>query len=215
MAADALGQGAQRLVLGALNHVLGQHAWARDKLTQFAGRSVRIGLQTDKLPRLPFLPAPHIDARIGGQGLLEALPPSEQVIENPSVEMLLKPGLQALGDFSRNGPQGLLRHMKIEGDVLLAAALGEIASQARWDFEDDLSRVVGDVAARRTGRLVEDARLASQDGAQALKAQYDLLRQHREAPLAVREGLQALDERLASLSARLDALDRDLPRATR
>ena len=37
--------------------------------------------------------------------------------------------------------------VKIEGDVQLAAELGWLAENLRWDFEEDLSRVLGDVPA--------------------------------------------------------------------
>ena len=37
--------------------------------------------------------------------------------------------------------------VKIEGDVQLAAEIGWLAENLRWDFEEDLSRVVGDVPA--------------------------------------------------------------------
>jgi ubiquinone biosynthesis protein UbiJ len=37
--------------------------------------------------------------------------------------------------------------VKIEGDVQLAAELGWLADNLRWDVEEDLSRVIGDVPA--------------------------------------------------------------------
>ena len=37
--------------------------------------------------------------------------------------------------------------VKIEGDVQLAAEIGWLAENLRWDFEEDLSRVLGDAPA--------------------------------------------------------------------
>ena len=37
--------------------------------------------------------------------------------------------------------------VKIEGDVQLAAELGWLAENLRWDAEEDLSRVIGDIPA--------------------------------------------------------------------
>jgi len=60
--------------------------------------------------------------------------------------------------------------VKIEGDVQLAAELGWLAENLRWDFEEDLSRVVGDIpahamadAAKRVGQAVKSF-LASAPG---------------------------------------------------
>ena len=47
----------------------------------------------------------------------------------------------------------------VEGDPQLAAALNYIARNIRWDVEEDLSRVFGDIAAHRmveTGRKLDN-----------------------------------------------------------
>jgi ubiquinone biosynthesis protein UbiJ len=43
--------------------------------------------------------------------------------------------------------QGKAPAVKIEGDVMLAAELGWLADNLRWDIEEDLSRLFGDVPA--------------------------------------------------------------------
>ncbi len=214
MIADIIGQGTAKALLAVFNHILGQHQWARDKLGMHIGRSVLVGLDPENLPKLPFLPPPEIRAVISAEGfLLEAMHPvasqgtgAAPVFDKPSVEMRIKPSFEAMSTFRKEGPQGLLRHMKIEGDVLLAAALGEIASQARWDFEDDLSKVVGDIPARRFGRLVEDTKFAVQDGAQVLKGRADSARQRSGFPLLDRTALDSLDQKIDDLGRRLEGI---------
>jgi ubiquinone biosynthesis accessory factor UbiJ len=214
MIADKIGQGTVKALLAFFNHILSQHQWARDKLSMHVGRSVLVGLDTENLPKLPFLPPPEVRAVVGPDGLFLEAPPSGPGVgsasaalsEPPSVEMRIKPSFEAMTAFSKEGPQGLLRHMKIEGDVLLAAAIGEIASQARWDFEDDLSRVVGDIPARRIGRLVEDTKFAVQDGAQLFKGRVDTLRDRPGFPLLDRAALEALDRKIDELRHRLEAI---------
>jgi ubiquinone biosynthesis accessory factor UbiJ len=213
-----IGQGTTNALLAVFNHVLSQHQWARDKLGMHVGRTVLVGIETEKLPKLPFLPPPEILAVISADGLLLQAPlqPASQTTshpaqnEKPSVEMRIKPSFEAMSTFSKEGPQGLLRHMKIEGDVLLAAALGEIASQARWDFEDDLSKVVGDIPARRIGRMVEDTKFAVQDGTQVLKGRVDLARERPSFPLVDRKALEGLDQKIEDLGRRLEILSRPL-----
>jgi ubiquinone biosynthesis accessory factor UbiJ len=218
MIADFIGQGTAKALLAVFNHILSQHQWARDKLGMHVGRSILVGLETENLPKLPFLPPPEIRALISAEGLLREVPvlPSglasgqaaahPTALEKPSVEMRIKPSFEAMSTFGKEGPQGLLRHMKIEGDVLLAAALGEIASQARWDFEDDLSKVVGDIPARRIGRFVDDSKFAVQDGAQVLKGRTDLVRDRPSFPLLNRSALDSLDQKIEELGRRLDRL---------
>jgi ubiquinone biosynthesis protein UbiJ len=43
--------------------------------------------------------------------------------------------------------EGKAPQVKIDGDVQLAAELGWLADNLRWDIEEDLSRIVGDVPA--------------------------------------------------------------------
>jgi ubiquinone biosynthesis accessory factor UbiJ len=201
MFADLIGQSTTKALLAVFNRVLAQHQWARDKLGMHAGRTVLLGLDLQHLPKLPLLPPPEILVLVSKDGFLETA--SATNLDKPSVEMRVKPSFEAMSALGKEGPQGLLRHMKIEGDVLLAAALGEIASQARWDFEDDISKVLGDVPARRIGRLVEDSKFALQDGRQVAKGRFESLRGKPDFPLPDSAALAAMDRKLEELSRRV------------
>ena len=211
MIPELIGQGAHKALLAFFNHVLTQHQWARDKLRMHVGRSLIIGLESEKLPKLPFLPPPEIQAVVNAEGLLEVVARAKSggdplTIEKPSVEMRIKPSMEAFSAFTKEGPQGLLRHMRIEGDVLFAAALGEIASPARWDYEEDLSKVVGDIAAHRVGNFVQDTKLALQDGAQVARGRVQALRNTPDFPLPDQQALGQMDAKLKALGQRLEAL---------
>ena len=155
-----------------INHVLSQHQWARDKLMMHAGKTVRIGILFDsssvvnaplpqsvrtKLAELLKDAPTTVDAQIAADGTLIALPLlNAQELASaegapPAVTMLVKPSVDSLKGMMSAGASGLQPHLSIDGDVMLAAALGEIAQHARWDFEDDASFLVGDKAARRMG----------------------------------------------------------------
>jgi ubiquinone biosynthesis protein UbiJ len=47
--------------------------------------------------------------------------------------------------------------VRIEGDVQLAAEVNWLVDHVRWDLEEDLSRLLGDVAAHTVGELVRSA----------------------------------------------------------
>jgi ubiquinone biosynthesis protein UbiJ len=119
----------QRLVL-LLNHVLMQEKEAQDRLARKKGNVVHVrwGLF-------------GLDLLITPAGLLDRAPPSA------------KPDLlvSVAGDSPVEVLQSVLASkappVKIEGDVQLAAELGWLAENLRWDVEEDLSRVLGDIPA--------------------------------------------------------------------
>lgn len=172
LAPQALAGGvAARALHAALNRLLAHNPWARDRLRGHAGRIVEIGVDPSAreavLPPLRALAdafEPRMRATVADDGTLSALTlvPARAAAEDAAAEpaavtLLVRPSIDALFAGLREGPQGLARHLRIDGDVLLAGALGEIAAHARWDVEEDLSRVIGDAAAHRTGRMAREA----------------------------------------------------------
>ena len=126
----------QRLVL-FLNHVLMQEKEAQDRLARKKGSvlHIRWGLFA-------------LDLLITQAGLLDIAPPSA------------KPDL--LVAVASDSPVALIQSViagksppvKIEGDVQLAAELGWLAENVKWDFEEDLSRVLGDIPAHSLAQAI-------------------------------------------------------------
>lgn len=116
-------------VLSALNHVLGQADWARQRLQPFAGRVVRIGMA-------PFSFACAIDA--GGMLRSSAA--------NPDLDVVLPANAPLL---ALQGNDAVMKAARIDGPADLADALSFVLRNLRWDIEEDLSKLIGDVAARR------------------------------------------------------------------
>lgn len=195
-------------VLAALNHLLQQQGWARDKLRMFAGRRLRIGLDpASPLARL----APALHGRIGDDGFVRPTPasdPSGAAGEpRPDVTLLLKPSVAAVFDGLRGGPTELSRHLKVDGDVMLAATLGELAQHLRWDAEEDVSRVVGDIAARRLFAMLD--RIRERVGAAGARARIGASQYLTvEDPLLVTPAaMRTLSDGLSALARELDRLD--------
>lgn len=118
-------------LLAAINHLLGQAAWAREKLVPFAGHAAQI-----KLP--PFEAA----FLIGGDGFL-ANPAPEADLE-VSIALPAATPLLAL-----QGKEAVMRAARIEGSAEFAQTLAFVIRNLRWDAEEDLSGVFGDIAAHR------------------------------------------------------------------
>jgi ubiquinone biosynthesis accessory factor UbiJ len=122
-------EGQQRLVL-FLNHVLMQEKAAQDRLKRQKGRIVHVkwGLFA-------------IDLIVTAAGLVDRAPPGAK----PDLLLSLAPEspLAVVQAVWAGKPPPL----KIEGDVQLAADLGWLAENLRWDAEEDLSRLIGDAPA--------------------------------------------------------------------
>jgi ubiquinone biosynthesis protein UbiJ len=145
----------ERSALAALNHLLEQQPWAAERLRPFAGQAVEF--------RCP--PFPDLRLRITDNGLLDRA----RAETESALVVKLTPGalpfLLARGEAAR-------KRVEIEGSADLAGAVDYLFGHLSWDFEEDLSRVFGDIVAHR---------LAS--GGKALAAW------QRDAALRLAEGL--------------------------
>lgn len=119
----------------ALNHVLGQHPWARERLARFAGQTVLF-----RCPPFPDLAFGILDAGVLGESA--AAEPALTVSLAPSVlPLLLSP--KGLRD------EAALKQVGIEGSAELAETVRSLFAHLAWDVEEDLSKLFGDAAARR------------------------------------------------------------------
>ena len=131
----------------ALNHLLKSASWARERLRPAAGKVVRFELA-------PFTV---------GYTLLEtgevADAPAAAV---PDATFTLTPGiaLRMLG-----GDSNAWQKVAVSGDGALAREILYIAQNLKWDVEEDLSRVVGDVAAHRMVKAADQLRRWQRDSA--------------------------------------------------
>jgi len=207
LAAQARDRGLQA-VLAALEHLLRQQSWARDRLSAHSGRCIRVALD----PPVPASSAaPEFLAVIDQEGLLRAAPPGTAA----DATLLLRPSVDALASLLREGPQGLSAHLRVEGDVMLAATLGELAQHLRWDAEEDLSRVVGDVAAHRLVRLAgHGVEFLRELGRRAESAAGQFLGAPR-GPLAAGGHLDALRRDARALDQQVQALEGRVARLAR
>ncbi|MFO0232246.1 MAG: SCP2 domain-containing protein [Burkholderiales bacterium] len=189
--------------LSALNHVLRQQSWARDRLREHAGRSVRVVVES------PLGPV-SAGARIAEDGTLEIA-----AVDAPTVTLTLTPSVDALFGLLRDGPRGLTGALKVDGDVMVAAAVGEVAQHLRWDVEEDLSRVFGDRVAHRMGETVRDGvRQADDLRERAETGVRDfLVREDRQ--LVGRDEMRTLTDVLRELEAGIGRLESKLGRDAR
>jgi ubiquinone biosynthesis accessory factor UbiJ len=183
----------------ALNHLLGAEAWARDKLKPYAGQCVEF-----RAPPLPPLRLDILDTGLMGNAAQDAVP-------NLTVD--IRPG--ALPALLR-GEDALLREIGIEGNADLAATVQYLFRHLRWDVEEDLSRVFGDLLAHRMvgqGKLIagwgrEAAEKLAQNFAEywteerPLVARSADLHQFKSDVDSLRDDLARIEKRIAALAGK-------------
>jgi len=120
----------ERSALAALNHLLEQQPWAAERLRPFAGQAVEF--------RCP--PFPDLRFAITDNGLLDRA----QGETASALVVKLTPGtlpfLLARDETAR-------KRVEIEGSADLAGAVDYLFRHLSWDFEEDLSKVFGDIVA--------------------------------------------------------------------
>ena len=119
------------LALRVLNHLLASEDWARQRLQPFAGQTAQVSSGSLVLA-LVITPDGKFSA---GDKLATA---------TVSIALPADAPMRALTDRD-----GLMAAAQISGPADFAEALGFVFRNLRWDAEDDLSRLVGDIAARR------------------------------------------------------------------
>ena len=183
--------------IAGLNHLLADAPWARARLAPFAGRTAVFHVT-------PFVLSLGID---GDGCFTESATPEPDV----TLELPLASLPKAIG-----GTDALMADIRIGGNADFADALGFVLRKLRWDGEEALARVVGDIAAHRAvglargvvdwqrstaQRVVENlAEYFSEEQPMVVKhAALDALsRQTTE----LRDDLARLDKRLRKLEAR-------------
>lgn len=183
--------------IAALNHLLRQEGWPLRQLAPFAGR----------IARLEF-GALALDLAIARDGLFAAAP------AGCLPDMTVSLPASALGDLA-DGLPGVMASARIAGSADFAEALGQVLRHLRWDAEDDLARLVGDIAARR---LLIAARTASRwlaDSGRSLGAASAEYLLYEQPTLVARPTLAAHAADCAELARALDRLDARLDQLAR
>ncbi|HYG53788.1 MAG TPA: SCP2 sterol-binding domain-containing protein [Burkholderiales bacterium] len=169
-----------------LNHLLDADPRARERLAPFAGEVVE--LRVPVLPSL-FLSILETGRVAAGEG------PAALTIE-------VKPHF--LAELAR-GKEHALKAVEVSGNARLASEVMALARDLRWDAEEDLSRVVGDVAAHRIARTARGFAAWQVDIAGRLG---EALRDYLVDENPVLTGTADLEAFAASVRALRDAVER-------
>jgi ubiquinone biosynthesis protein UbiJ len=174
-------------VPAVINHLLVQEAWATRKLALHAGKVARIDTGVVAL-----------QLQVAADGLVEA------AAADAVADVTIRMKLSDLPLMMQNRERAF-SYVQVEGDAEFANAVSQVSQGVRWEAEDDLARLVGDIAARRLvagGRAVFDAAQATRRRLEENVAEYFL----EEQPLLVRP--QAVAEFSADVAELRDDVER-------
>jgi ubiquinone biosynthesis accessory factor UbiJ len=118
-------------VVAPVNHILRGESWALRRLAAFAGRTARIEI-------LPFSAA----FTVRDSGEIAAAAPAVEA----DLRIRLTPAAAAR---ILAGDDAAYDEVSVEGDGEFGQAVRFVVRNARWDVEEDLSRVLGDSLAHR------------------------------------------------------------------
>jgi len=170
----------------ALNHLLAAEPWARERLAPFAGETIE--LRGPPFPALHFVILPGGTLEAGGG--------------NPALTITLTP--EALLSLAR-GPEHFARTLEVAGDPRLAAEVSALARHLRWDVEEDLSKLFGDVAAHR---IADTGRALARWHADAARRLVDSLADYAVDEKRMLMARPEVDEFAAAVARLRDAVER-------
>ncbi|OWT75680.1 hypothetical protein CEY04_19220 [Achromobacter sp. HZ28] len=207
-----------RLLCSALNALLKREEWARDRLARHAGKTVRFSFGRMQL-------ALTVDVQGYADVADDAIVPDVTLTLDSgkfSLARLLGGEGKALARASaRERADAFADMTHISGDAGLAQVVAELAANLRWDVEDELALVVGDIPATRLTQGARSVTRGARDVAQRIGGNVAEYLSYEQGMLANRPvvegwrgdlarataGADALAARLARLEARLSRLD--------
>ena len=177
----------------ALNHLLEAEPWARARLAPFAGDTVEVRALPFPALRFVILPGGKLEA--GGA--------------DPALTVTVRP--EALFGLAR-GPEHFARALEVTGDPRLASEILALAHHLRWDVEEDLSKIVGDVAAHRLAEAGRAFAAWHADAARRLVESVADYAVDEERVLLPRQELEGFAQAVARLRDAVERLEKRMQR---
>jgi len=194
----------------SINHILRQQEWPLALLQAYAGCTLTVRLS----------PMPELHLRICGDGLLEPHrradgPEDDRLDAAADLTVTLRPAavLRLLQQ-----DESALRDVELTGRADLAQLAQQLFRELRWDAEEDLSRVFGDVIAHRVVSTGRDIRAWQKEAAQRLAqnlaeywAEEQPLLVPRESASRFADGVTEACRGVDMLERHIEALERRQP----
>ncbi len=175
-----------------LNHLLNQQPWSRDQLCLLAGKIICLSISPVSVNLL-----------IESNGEFSAL--SQSTDHAPDAILTLPPAAALRFALTR---QLDMAELNIQGDYEIASTVGRILRSLKWDMEEDLSRVVGDIPAHQITQFGKKAWQEGQRQVSSLAGMFAEFWQEEDPLIAKRRHLE-------QFARDVDALRADTERLTK
>lgn len=123
------------LLTRLLNHLINQNIWAKEQLQPFGGKTVRFSI--------PPISATLTVLEDGGLAMA-----GDSALADASVTIPLPVAFRLLANDDAAATLATL-----EGDTELAAALAKVLRGISWEYEEDLSKIIGDIPAHQLSKF--------------------------------------------------------------
>lgn len=173
-----------------LQHIAAQNSWSAAMLKPHAGKHVQLNFSIFKLS-LAILE----NGSLASAG--ETASPDAVISIKPSVLLRL---------LAKDESAKL--QIKLDGDAQLAAEIAKVLAQMRWDYEEDISRVVGDVSAHTLGQFARNSAYAAKDSVRNMAAMLSEYWQEEQPLLAKKRHVEAFNAAVDTLRADVERLEK-------
>lgn len=182
----------KQLSTHVIQHLIAQNTWAASLLRPFASQSVQLDFVLFKT--------------------------SLVVLENGNLAIA---GVTSIPDATITIPPGLLLRLmakdesaklqiKVDGDTHLATALAKVLSQVRWDYEDDFSKLIGDIPANKIGEFARHTAGTVKGSASNLAGMLSEYWQEEKPMLAKKRHVEQFNAEVDTLRADVERLEKRL-----
>lgn len=175
-----------------LQHLAAQNAWASPILKPYAGKSVSIDCVLFKT-----------DLVIVEDGTLVSAGETNVADATVHIPPSLLPRLLAKDEAAK-------LQIRIEGDTELAATLAKVFAEMRWDYEEDLSKIVGDVPAYKIGELARSSSQTIKQTAVNLAEMLNEYWQEEKPTLAKKRHVEQFNNEVDILRADVERMEKRL-----
>lgn len=175
-----------------IQHLLAQNKWAAPMLQPFASQSVQLNFV---LFKTSLMILENGNLAIAG----ETNVPDATITITPSLLLRLM-----------TKDESAKLQIKVEGDTHLATALAKVLSHVRWDYEDDLSKLTGDVSASKIGEFTRKSASTVKDTAINLAEMLSEYWQEEKPLLAKKRHIEKFNTEVDTLRADVERLEKRL-----
>lgn len=175
-----------------IQHLLAQNEWAAPMLQPFASKAVQLNFV---LFKTSLVILENGNLAIAG----ETNVPDATITIPPS--LLLR--LMAKDEAAK-------LQIQVDGDTHLATILAKVLSHVRWDYEDDLSKLTGDVSANKIGEFTRQSVSTVKDSAINLAEMLSEYWQEEKPLLAKKRHVEQFNTEVDTLRADVERLEKRL-----